>query len=157
MLERPLKQVDTDPPTKRCSMFSLMGWKHLNGDESKPLAEVMPDSRVTYKERKIVYIFLRSLMNMRCMVSSPPCSISCENVDGFSRGYNFYVFQFRFVPLFYLLIERCFNVLVAQNFTHVLVTKPFFSINIQFYVKFFSIKIPHFSFCIISQTKASIG
>ena len=71
-MERPLKQVDTDPPIKGYSMFSLKGWKYLNDDEGKPLAEVTPNSRVTYNEGKAVYIFLRDLMNMGCMVSSNP-------------------------------------------------------------------------------------
>ena len=138
-MQRPLKQVDTDPPIKRYSMFSLRRWKHLDDDEGKPLAEVTPNSRVTYNEGKTVYIILRDLMNIGCTVSSQPCSISFGIVDGFSRivrqgddtyeGYHSYVFQFRLVRSFYLLIQRFFDVLVAQNLTQVPVTKPFCSIG----------------------------
>ena len=108
-------------------MFSLRGWKHLDDDEGRPLAEVTPNSQVTYNEGKTVYIFLRDLMNMECTVSSQPCFISWGIVDVFSRilrqgggtfqGYHFYVFQFRFVRLFYLLMQSFFDVLVAQNLT----------------------------------------
>ena len=139
-MERHLKQVDTDPPIKGYSMFSLRRWKHLDDDEGKPLAEVTPNSRVTYNEGKAVYIFLRGLINTGCTISSQPCSISYGIVDNFShivkqeggtfQGYHFYVFQFRFVRLFYLLIQSFFDVLMAQNLIRDLVTKPVFSIGI---------------------------
>ena len=118
-MERPLKQDDTDPPFKRYSMFSLRGWKYLDDDERRPLAEVTPNSWVTYNEEKAVYIFLRGLINMGCTVSSQSCSIPCWIVDGFShivrqeggtfRGFHFYVFQFRFVRLFYLVIQSFYE------------------------------------------------
>ena len=140
-MERPLKQDDTDPSFKRYSMFSLRDWKYLDDDERRPLAEVTPNSWVTYNKEKVVYIFLRGLINMGCTVSSQPCSIPCRIVDGFYhivkpseggtfRGFYFFAFQFRFVRLFYLVIQSFYDLFVAQNLTHIPVTKPFFSIGI---------------------------